>query len=445
MSSPGDKHVIFKISSSSINSQIVNRAINNFAQNPVEVSFRYWMPGEIIQNKKCIECSPGSYSFTWNSTKCSQCMSNANWLGGTTAYANSGYWRLNKNSTLLYECLLPTAWSGGYNETATYPVNWATGYEGVLWAQCSFVDGSKYERVGNYECAKWPDPEINAFKVIGLWFLVLLFLIIQIVMNLRKREESQISILMRILTNYLQVITAVLSFNIKFPSILTEVFSPINKIGSSSEPFISLDWFVRNSNLELFTPSPSIFKIFLSSILPLIFFVWSVLTWSILYFVLNKWWSNFKRNLIVSNIVILFILYPTIARSFLSLFQWVIIDPHESRVSISVNIVWYSSEHIFWLAVIGIPSMLVWSFGIPLSGFLLLYKNRNNLNDPEIMKYYLMLYQGLKNDRYYWEFMNTVRKLAILLINALLSTYSLFFRILPLVILLMFFYRVQLW
>ena len=82
---------------------------------------------------------------------------------------------------------------------------------------------------------------MNAFKVVGLCLLVILFLTIQIIMNLRKKEESQISILMRILTNYLQVITAVLSFNIKFPSTLTDVFTPFDKIGSSSEPFVSLD------------------------------------------------------------------------------------------------------------------------------------------------------------------------------------------------------------
>ena len=398
-----------------------------------------------MQNNICVTCSSGSYSFTWNSTKCSQCMANANCLGGTTAYANSGYWRLNKNSTLLYECLLPAAWNGGYNETALYPVNWATGYEGVLWAQCSFVDGNKYERVGSYECAKWPDPIMNALKVIGLWLLVLLFLSMQIILNLRKREESQMSILVRILTNYLQVITAVLSFNVKFPSILTELFYPVDKIGSASEPFVSLDWFVQNSNLELFTPSPSILKVFLSAILPLAFFILSLILWSAFYFLLHKWCSSFRRNVVVSNIVILFILHPTITRSFLSLFKCVVISPEESRVSISIEMVWYSNQHILWVVAIGIPSILIWSFGIPLSCFLILYKNRSKLETPEIMEYYLILYQGLKPKRFYWEFMNTIRKLIILIINIFLSTYSLFFRILPLVIFLVSFFRVQLW
>ena len=443
-SSPGEENVNFSISSSSINSQVVNTAINNYTQNPVQASFRYWMPGEIVQNNKCVIWSSGTYSFTWNSTKWDQWMANSNWLGGTVIYGDSGYWRLNKNSTLFYEWLLPAAWNGGYNETSTYPVNWAVGYEGILWAQCTLINNEKYERVGNYEWAKWPDPILNALKVVGLLLIVLLFLVIQIIMNLRKRDESQASILMRILTNYLQVITAVLSFNIKFPNALSDIFTPIDKIGSSSEPFVSFDWFVQNSKLTLFTPSTSIFKIFLSATLPIFFFISSVIACILLYCIIRKWGENIKRNIIVSNIVILFILHPTITKSFLSLFKWVQISPDESRVSINVDIVWYSEQHLFWWAVLGVPSLLIWTFGIPFCAFLLLFKHRKELDVQEIKKYYLMLYQGLKPNWFYWEFMNTIRKMIILLINVFLSTYSLFFRILPLVILLILFFRIQL-
>ena len=87
--------------------------------------------------------------------------------------------------------------------------------------------------------------------------------------------------------------------------------------------------------------------------------------------------------------------------------------------------------------------IVIWSIGIPLSAFLILYKNRNNLDDIEIRKYYLMIYQGLKPKRFYWEFANTARKVIILSINVFLSTYSLFYRVLSIFILLVVFYRVQ--
>lgn len=87
--------------------------------------------------------------------------------------------------------------------------------------------------------------------------------------------------------------------------------------------------------------------------------------------------------------------------------------------------------------------IVIWSIGIPLSAFLVLYKNRNNLDDIEMRKYYLMIYQGLKPKRFYWEFVNTARKVLILSINVFLSTYSLFYRVLPIIIFLVVFYRIQ--
>jgi len=80
--------------------------------------------------------------------------------------------------------------------------------------------------------------------------------------------------------------------------------------------------------------------------------------------------------------------------------------------------------------ILGIPMLIIWSFGIPFSAFVLLYKNRNKLEEPEIQKYYLMIYQGLKINRFYWEFVNTTRKIMILAINVFLSLESLFYRLL---------------
>ena len=402
------------------------------------------MPGEIIQNNEWVECSPGTYSFIWNSTQWNSWMSNAVWLGGVSAYGYDGYWRLNKNASIFYEWMNPKACNGGFNESSEYPVNWAVGYEGVLCAQWSTYNDEKYENTGNYKWSKCPDPTLNAIRVVGLIILALLFFIVQIIMILRKKEESQNSILMRILTNYLQVTSAVLSFNIKFPTSVSDIFYPMNQLGSTSQPFVSFDWFARHQKLVAFTPSTSIFKILLSSMLPLVAFTISIIIWPIIGIILRKWRLNLKRNILVSNIVSLFILHPTITKSFLSLFQWVKISPEESRVNIDVNILWYSMEHILWWCALGVPSILIWSIGIPLFAFSLLFKHRHNLEDTEIKTYYLMIYQGLRPEKFYWEFINTIKKLLILWTNAFLSTYSLFFRILPLTIVLVSFYRLQL-
>jgi hypothetical protein len=130
---------------------------------------------------------------------------------------------------------------------------------------------------------------MNIIRLIGLMLLVIIFLMLLIIVNLRKTDESQKSILMRIMTNYLQVITAMLSFNISFPNIINELFLPAEKIGSTSTPFVSFDCFIRDGELTLFTPSPEFLKVFLSGVLPILFFFLSIIIWGILYFVAHKW------------------------------------------------------------------------------------------------------------------------------------------------------------
>ena len=58
--------------------------------------------------------------------------------------------------------------------------------------------------------------------------------------------------------------------------------------------------------------------------------------------------------------------------------------------------------------------LLVYVIGAPLTAFLILFKNRKNLDHPEVVKYILLLYQGLRHEVYYWELINTIRKLTLL-------------------------------
>ena len=58
--------------------------------------------------------------------------------------------------------------------------------------------------------------------------------------------------------------------------------------------------------------------------------------------------------------------------------------------------------------------LIVYVIGAPLLAFFVLFKNRKNLDKPEIIKYILLLYQGLRHERYYWELVNTFRKCTLL-------------------------------
>ena len=68
---PGYKNISFGLTSNAIDLAKVRKQISlNYTLNNILVSFRFWSPGEIIAKDICIECSSGSYSLLWNSTKC---------------------------------------------------------------------------------------------------------------------------------------------------------------------------------------------------------------------------------------------------------------------------------------------------------------------------------------------------------------------------------------
>ena len=59
--------------------------------------------------------------------------------------------------------------------------------------------------------------------------------------TIRKNNENQSSILLRILTNYIQLIGVTLSFNIRYPITINNLMIPLQRIGSMTENLLSFD------------------------------------------------------------------------------------------------------------------------------------------------------------------------------------------------------------
>ena len=70
---------------------------------------------------------------------------------------------------------------------------------------------------------------------------------------------------------------------------------------------------------------------------------------------------------------------------------------------------------------IGVPSLVKWIVGLPFIGFLYLYRNRRRLENPVIFGRFRLIYQGLKTDMFYWEFINMIRKTVLVLVNVFLN------------------------
>ena len=79
------------------------------------------------------------------------------------------------------------------------------------------------------------------FLVCLVILIAFAYLLVLIITTIRKKKENQTSILLRIMTNYLQLIAAAYSFNLKFPDSFVEIFGSVEIVGASSDAFLSFD------------------------------------------------------------------------------------------------------------------------------------------------------------------------------------------------------------
>ena len=149
----------------------------------------------------------------------------------------------------------------------------------------------------NYECSKCPNPVMNALRVTGLLILVGSFFIILIIVGIKKKKESQQSILLRISANYLQLLTATLAYNLQFPDVLTKIFLPVEKVGSSLRSVYVIRLILQRCWAQwVCSVSLQYFKIFLTGLLPILLTLLAIIVWGVLYWFFKKWFKQHQKK-----------------------------------------------------------------------------------------------------------------------------------------------------
>ncbi len=139
-------------------------------------------------------------------------------------------------------------------------------------------------------------------------------------MNLRKKGESDLSVISRILTNYVQVISTSVSFNFKWPSFFEKSYEPVMDVSEAGEQIISFDCFLEDANLTLFHSSTFILKTFISAFTPILVFLVIALCWVIAKAIFRKR-IGFVNGLIMSTVVIIYFMHTMLTDIMLGLFK----------------------------------------------------------------------------------------------------------------------------
>lgn len=136
--------------------------------------------------------------------------------------------------------------------------------------------------------------------------------------------------------------------------------------------------------------------------------------WIILKFVKQDYVKDFKRNLVISFMTIVFLLHPKMTEKSLNIFKCVEIDDGYSVVKIDTNIECGSATHIKWCLLVAGPIIVIWVLACPALALVMIIYGRRHRENSKITGYFLILTQGLKPSAFYWEFINTLRKFAVL-------------------------------
>ena len=168
--------------------------------------------------------------------------------------------------------------------------------------------------------------------------------------NIQKKEDSNMSVLMRIMTNYLQMIAAALAFNLQFPNYLYDAFSSVKQAGNSSGVFLSFDCFLMTTKATEVFNNVSYLKVMWLGLIPIIFLSICI---SILRVVFISNSDKFRRWAWITVITVLFVLQPSLTQYWLKVFKCVSIGNGISKVEMDIQTDWWSSIHLKWLFWIG--------------------------------------------------------------------------------------------
>ncbi|CAI2368933.1 unnamed protein product [Moneuplotes crassus] len=408
---PGSDFVRFKITSKMLDKEKLLAVYNKTTTaKECNTNFRYCQPGERQYKNKCEICSAGTFSLKWNSTECDKCIDNVACRGGAELSVSSGYWRRTSNSTMIVKCLNQEACEGGYVQNFTSPINCKEGYEGPLCSKCSIIGDVKYQRQNEFGCAKCPSVEFTAVLLVFKAILAIAYFMIIIGINVRRTEESELSVLLRLFTNYIQLIMTSLSMSSNFPQLDSYFVTSIDIIGGSSTVLLSFDCLFPGYEITGPFRSNAVFKLFLLVILPLLIFVPISIFWIILYWTNKKFGKNLAKNLIVSFICIIFLLHPRLTQEGINIWRCMEIDNGVKVARFDMDIQCYSMTHIKYCLLISAPILIIWVITMPVIAFVILCANRAKEEDHKVKEYLLLLHQGLTNKCIYWEFVKTLRK-----------------------------------
>ncbi|CAK55869.1 unnamed protein product (macronuclear) [Paramecium tetraurelia] len=346
----------------------------------------------------------------------------------------SGYWRAYYYSNVVELC---------YHQQQNCQGGWfagnpscGLGHIGALCEQCDLynIRGQGYFSISQaYGCSGCEQVAKNIINIVLVVLWTLLSLFISVTSTVQMIEEfifqlklkslrnymitqpTSTSVLLKVFTNYLQIISSITSFQLSIPSGISLVVSGVGNPMDSMA--FSLDCFLADS-IEIV---PILYFRIIFSLLTIGIYIMLFFSIYIMLLFLKK--GKFQITFMTTTFIYIYIyLFPNIVSGLIGLLSYRKIS-NEFWVSGNVSYLYNTYQHTIWLISFVIPSLFILGLFIPFLFWFVVYYNRKQLNSMKVRKMWGYLYNEYKLETYYWETLKILQKEIIILVLLYYSDY----------------------
>ncbi|CAD8094422.1 unnamed protein product [Paramecium primaurelia] len=381
--------------------------------------------GEIkkISNKTCIPCDPdlGQYSLVINAQRC-QIKDDISIQEIKLAQLNlrAGYWRPYFHTNSISQCInLLENCMGGWKQGDN---SCSIGHIGALCEECDIYDFRGYGHFSisvKYSCSSCMNTSKNIIiiLIVSIWTLISIFISVKSTVALlnqigiqiqmaklriiKHSKQSQSAILIKMLTNHLQILTSITTFKINFQ---TGISNALNSIANPIQTMTySLDCFL----IYMFSVEIHYARMIWQILMPFVY----ILIFLGVYFIIVKFGIiQYRLSVITTTFIYIYIyIQPNLVGGLISLISFRSISGYQ-WIQANVAYRYDTSYHFIWLMTFCLPGLFLFAFLIPFLFYLALYINRQGLNKLRIRQQFGYLYNEYKTDAFFWEIVKIVEK-----------------------------------
>jgi hypothetical protein len=271
---------------------------------------------------------------------------------------------------------------------------------------------SGYSKSANV-CQKCPQTTQNMvyLSLIVIFIVVAVGLMVFFNIKMADRPASNYTILIKILINYIQIISIVASLNLDWPDFALQYLNVQETAGSFSQQSFSFDCHLSQKYV-LDNSQVYFYKLIVYMIMPIVLIFLSLLSWSVVSLI-YKDLKYIKNHFVGSIVIIVFILHTILLKMTLSPFSCQEINS-EYWLTDDMSIKCWEGMHLTYTLGVALPGLILWGGAVPLTATIFVFRNRQQFDDLKIKQRYGFITTGYVDEHYYWEIVIMYRKMFVI-------------------------------